>query len=394
MGCCFEFTVALVYVQASRYPDVIQQTTTTIAHSIEGLPERATNAYDFHTLIFTLRMKESRLPTLLSSALLFSLSLFFPLFVGAIGTETESETASTPQSDIRRRPRNSCLTTRHSWFQLLVRWLPLFFITTTCTTTPLSLGLHNKGRGNPSGGGESKPGLGILHNFLDHTLGHYQRNGNSGNCVNLVQTDTSLVHHNNNPACILMDEDTTKNQKSNRNQQDLFHHQLPEPTNGSNSNDNLNNSSSANKDDGTKMKSKMVRLTTGEQLNEEDQKFFDRLHSSLKIVQHWDDDTQLFEQVRSIIPWDDLRNHTGPFSKQDDRLFAQQDALFLQRLCRWFPSFMSWVNAPPCVKCGCKDCEMKTIRPPETEEEKEGNAKRVEGEFMLPNMLLRMSVRF
>ena len=73
------------------------------------------------------------------------------------------------------------------------------------------------------------------------------------------------------------------------------------------------------------------------------------------------------------------KEESSPYSKPQDRLFVQSNALFLQRLCRWFPTVMSWVNAPPCVKCGCKECEMKTVRGPETEEEKEGGAKRVEG---------------
>ena len=175
---------------------------------------------------------------------------------------------------------------------------------------------------------------------------------------------------------ILLDPDTTKNQLEKR--AFLDKKKLLEKKN------NVNDSSSNNSDDekNTKKNVKMMRLPTGEQLSEEDQKFLERVQNSLKTVQNWDADTKLFEKVRNeVIPWDDLRNHTGPYSQPSDRLFVQSNALFLQRLCRWFPTVMSWVNAPPCAKCGCKECEMKTVRGPETEEEKEGSAKRVEGEL-------------
>lgn len=113
----------------------------------------------------------------------------------------------------------------------------------------------------------------------------------------------------------------------------------------------------------------------------DDNKFKERIQSSMRTVQNWENIEWLKECREDVIPWDDLRNATGPYSRPDhDRLLADDsNALFLQRLCRWFPKFMTWVNAPPCVKCGCKECEMKTVRGPETEEENEGNAKRVEG---------------
>jgi hypothetical protein len=115
-------------------------------------------------------------------------------------------------------------------------------------------------------------------------------------------------------------------------------------------------------------------------LSEEDQKFLERVQSSINTVQNWETDVQLLKECRTVIPWDDLRNATGPYSNRKDDRLLQGNALFLQRLCRWFPKFMSWVNTPPCQVCGHKECEMKTVRSPETEEEKEGEAKRVEGE--------------
>lgn len=114
----------------------------------------------------------------------------------------------------------------------------------------------------------------------------------------------------------------------------------------------------------------------------DDHKFKERIISSLRTVQSWEN-VEWIQDCRAVIPWDDLRNATGPYSRpEEDRMLAEDaNALFLQRLCRWFRSSMSWVNTPPCSKCGHADCEMKTVRGPETDEEKEGNAKRVEGKF-------------
>lgn len=130
-------------------------------------------------------------------------------------------------------------------------------------------------------------------------------------------------------------------------------------------------------------------MMDGGEYTEEDQKFLDRVRASVRTVQNWDADVELLKQCREVIPWDDLRNNTtttgsssggGPYSSEHDRLLVDNpNALFLQRLARWFPTFMSWVNAPPCRVCGSTACEMKTVRGPITDEEKEGEAKRVEG---------------
>ena len=135
-------------------------------------------------------------------------------------------------------------------------------------------------------------------------------------------------------------------------------------------------------------------------LTEEDQKFLDRIQSSLNTTRQWEglpltndqvtlNDQQhkeyiaLLQACRAVIPWDDLSNPQGPYSRPDEDRWLQgnANALFLQRLCRWFPSFMTWVNIPRCQVCGCAECEMKTVRGAETKEEREGNAKRVEGKF-------------
>lgn len=119
-------------------------------------------------------------------------------------------------------------------------------------------------------------------------------------------------------------------------------------------------------------KSEMSRLA------EDDQKFLERVQSSIKTVKNWDGDIELLKECRAHIPWDELRNPNGTYSKKEDRML-QGDALFVQRFSRWFQKFMSWVNAPPCKVCGSKECEMKTVRGPESPEEIEAEAKRVEG---------------
>ncbi|KAG7362661.1 thioredoxin-like protein [Nitzschia inconspicua] len=365
-------------------------------------------------------MKESR-PSTTTSLLLSYLSIL----VVSLSNNSASTTNRTsvpilinpchPHCRLNRT-RTDHLRSR-SWLHLLlVRWLlPFICITTTCTTTPLSLGLHHHNNNNNNnrnnndhniggrvGANHHHPvGLGILHNILDNTLrqSHKESSSNSSSCSNirsnqtLVNTTNTTVHHPSitslGRSTILIDPNTTKNQneKSNRfieeTQQTHDATKPLKPLNGSNNSNNNSNSNNSDTNKGedkkTKKKQKMIRLPTGEQLSEEDQKFHDRVQSSLRTVQHWEEDTKLFQHIRdTVIPWDDLRNHTGPYSNQDDRLFVQQDALFLQRLCRWFPKFMSWVNTPLCVKCGCKECEMKTVRPPETDEERDGNAKRVE----------------
>mmetsp|Transcript_26122 Transcript_26122/g.61351 ORF Transcript_26122/g.61351 Transcript_26122/m.61351 type:complete len:1311 (-) Transcript_26122:939-4871(-) len=137
-------------------------------------------------------------------------------------------------------------------------------------------------------------------------------------------------------------------------------------------------------------------------ISEDDQKFLDRVMASARTVQNWDADKELLKKCRTSIPWDELLgsatingNHESgdkPYcNSETDRLLqasgicfgsiaggSDSNALFLQRLCRWFQAYMSWVNAPPCKVCGCTECEMKTVRGPETEEEIAGEAKRVE----------------
>jgi hypothetical protein len=134
-------------------------------------------------------------------------------------------------------------------------------------------------------------------------------------------------------------------------------------------------------------------------LTEEDFKFQRRLQSTIQTVKAWDADVDLIQKCRSQIPWDELRDrddhdhredHHGKYSKPEDRML-QGNALLLQRLSRWFQKSMTWVNSPPCSQCGNKNCQGKGSRGPETDEEKNGQASRVEGKF---SAVQRSAVQF
>mmetsp|Transcript_20864 Transcript_20864/g.51228 ORF Transcript_20864/g.51228 Transcript_20864/m.51228 type:complete len:1124 (+) Transcript_20864:1238-4609(+) len=113
-------------------------------------------------------------------------------------------------------------------------------------------------------------------------------------------------------------------------------------------------------------------------LNEDDKKFIDRIQSSIQTVMTWEKDIELIKACREEIPWEMLADPNGPYSDPVNDNNLQGNLLFLQRLCRWFKSYMTWVNAPPCQVCGHEELEFKVVRGPETDEEKEGGAKRVE----------------
>jgi thiol-disulfide isomerase/thioredoxin len=110
-----------------------------------------------------------------------------------------------------------------------------------------------------------------------------------------------------------------------------------------------------------------------------DAKLSRRIESSIKTVKAWDEEVSLLAECRSQIPWEALRDDSGPFSKPDDYDIQSSDARFLQRLTRFFQKSMTWVNKPPCVKCSSADgIEQKYTRDAETDEEIEGLASRVE----------------
>jgi thiol-disulfide isomerase/thioredoxin len=114
---------------------------------------------------------------------------------------------------------------------------------------------------------------------------------------------------------------------------------------------------------------------------EDDNNFRRRIEGSIRSVKAWDSDPSLLAECRALLPWDDLRNDddTGPYAKPQDSDLASSDARFLQRLARYFKSSMTWVNTPACVKCDQTDkMERQDTRGPETDEERRGEASRVE----------------
>ena len=115
--------------------------------------------------------------------------------------------------------------------------------------------------------------------------------------------------------------------------------------------------------------------------SEDDRKFMTRILKTIETVQAWDDDPTLLQECRWQIPWDELRGEgeSSPYIRHEEDYHLSGNALLLQRLCRYFKQTMTWINSPECVNCGNKQCTYNTTRGPETQEEREGNASRVEG---------------
>lgn len=137
-----------------------------------------------------------------------------------------------------------------------------------------------------------------------------------------------------------------------------------------------------------------------------DAKFAQRLQRSMLTAQAWDDDPLLLMEIRALLPWEDLRSEYHPYhnnspyaeAKDYQRFPNSSNLRFLQRLARFFQrDFMTWVNTPPCSHCdgheissnknnGNDTPKMTYIetRGPTTEEERSGDAARVEV-YQCPN---------
>jgi len=132
-----------------------------------------------------------------------------------------------------------------------------------------------------------------------------------------------------------------------------------------------------------------------------DRRFASRVRNAIAAAQAWDDDPTLLAECRAMIPFEDLRDDDrdddsnnnsaaavfGPYSEPSkDRLLAGTNERFVQRLARYFKrDVMTWVNVPPCRICGegndddgNNNMKPQPTRGPETPEEIEGNASRVE----------------
>ena len=119
-------------------------------------------------------------------------------------------------------------------------------------------------------------------------------------------------------------------------------------------------------------------------VDSKDESFLSRIHGTIATVEAWDADPSLLAECRLMIPFESLKPENeldeDPYRRDDDCLY-HGDALFLKRLTLFFQKdVMTWVNAPPCENCGAgvDEMEHKESRGPITEEEREGQANRVE----------------
>jgi peptide-N4-(N-acetyl-beta-glucosaminyl)asparagine amidase len=117
-------------------------------------------------------------------------------------------------------------------------------------------------------------------------------------------------------------------------------------------------------------------------------RFQARIDAAIATVRAWED-PGLLREIRSGIPLDVLRDDTGPYSEPRDVLLAtgwggSTNLKCLQRLARYFKSTMTWVDRPPCEHPSCANdtksemMEHVRTRGPESQQEREGRAMRVE----------------
>jgi peptide-N4-(N-acetyl-beta-glucosaminyl)asparagine amidase len=83
----------------------------------------------------------------------------------------------------------------------------------------------------------------------------------------------------------------------------------------------------------------------------------------------------LLAECRAQIPFQEINNN---YARDDDILY-RGNALFLKHLTLYFKeNVMTWVNQPPCQNCGNQTMESRQTRGPQTQEELDGGASRVE----------------
>ena len=108
--------------------------------------------------------------------------------------------------------------------------------------------------------------------------------------------------------------------------------------------------------------------------DDQDRQFLGRIQSAIETVQGWEDSTLLAE-CRAQIPLDKVNQN---YTRHDDELY-QGNALFLKHLTLYFKEdVMTWVNKLPCSKCGNEEMDSRPTRGPQTDEERQGGASRVE----------------
>jgi len=115
--------------------------------------------------------------------------------------------------------------------------------------------------------------------------------------------------------------------------------------------------------------------------DEEAVAFRKRIESAVATVQAWDADPDLLAACRAQIPLlrrSDESNaaDSSSWSRPEDAALSLSHR-FVQRLARYFQNKMTWVNQPPCATCGGAT-KLQGVRGPESEEERQGGAARVE----------------
>lgn len=110
----------------------------------------------------------------------------------------------------------------------------------------------------------------------------------------------------------------------------------------------------------------------------QDRVFLARVESAIATAKAWDADPTLLAECRALIPFDEISKN---FARDDDILY-RRNALFLKHLALYFKeNVMTWVNKPPCERCGNENMDPRQTRGPQTQEEREGAASRVEVYF-------------
>lgn len=111
--------------------------------------------------------------------------------------------------------------------------------------------------------------------------------------------------------------------------------------------------------------------------DDQDRQFLGRIQSAIETVQAWEDPALLAE-CRAQIPLEQVNQN---YTRDDDVLY-HGNALFLKNFTLYFKeNVMTWVNKLPCNKCGNKETESHPTRGPQTDEERQGGASRVEVYF-------------
>ena len=142
-----------------------------------------------------------------------------------------------------------------------------------------------------------------------------------------------------------------------------------------------------------------------------------RIESAIHTAKQWESDASLLAEIRGSIPFEDLvpEQHTVKLRcdaflgvqnvertdedaktklreslTRDDDVNYEGDDLLLKRLTLFFKNeVMKWVNSPPCTNLDCtgnedgKQMKSNGVRGPISDEEKWGQASRVESEFVL-----------